>query len=47
MPSQPPPPDLRTIRTSRLVAIVTGLIGFVLALATPDRKSSYAVFCLK
>ncbi|SEC68431.1 arabinosyltransferase domain-containing protein [Rhodococcus koreensis] len=32
---QPPLPDVRSIRTSRLIAIVTGLIGFVLALATP------------
>lgn len=35
-PSQPSPlPDISSVRTSRLVAIVTGLLGFVLALATP------------
>ncbi|QHE66985.1 putative arabinosyltransferase A [Rhodococcus sp. WAY2] len=30
-----PLPDIRSIRTSRLIAIVTGLLGFVLALAIP------------
>ncbi|MFH5230347.1 arabinosyltransferase domain-containing protein [Antrihabitans spumae] len=35
MPSDLVPPDAKRLRTARLIAIVTGLLGFLLALATP------------